>query len=376
MRLLRLLALVSIAQIASLAQSAKDLNLQTGKEIFEATCVGCHGADGKGQPVTTLGFEPPATFPDFTDCSGSTRESYLQWNSVIHDGGRARAFAEIMPSFGPREKPALTDDEIHRVIGYVRTFCEEDEKWPSGDFNFARPMFTEKAFPEDESVFMTQITTEGAAGVRNSLIIEKRFGAITNIELRFRGNFSKLPSGSWAGSVGDAAFELKRTVYLNNRTGSMLAWANEVIFPTGDPKRGFGNGITKYETFLSYGQILPKLAYLQTQVGFEGPPFRRHQTPAELYNRTVIGKAFAQNRGFGRSWTLAFETVSIRPLGPFQKWTVDAVPQMQVTLSKRQHMRLGAGVSIPAVNVGTRQTQVMFYLLWDMFDGNWNEGWR
>jgi hypothetical protein len=43
------------------------LKLDTGKEIFEAACIGCHGPGATGQPPDTLGFEPPATFPDFSD---------------------------------------------------------------------------------------------------------------------------------------------------------------------------------------------------------------------------------------------------------------------------------------------------------------------
>lgn len=294
---------------------------------------------------------------------------------MIHDGGPARAFAEIMPSFGPREKPALTDDQIKKVIAYARTFCTEDSRWPSGDFNFARPMFTEKSFPEDESVLLTTVNTNGT-GFSNHLIIEKRFGAITNIELRFRGAFKQQPGGSWIGSVGDTSFEFKRTVFLKNKTGSMVAWGNEVTFPTGDPTRGLGSGITKYESFLSYGQILPKLSFFQAQFGFEGPPFRRHQVPAELYLRSVAGKSFGQNRGFGRAWTPALEFVGIRALGPQKKVTWDTVPQLQVTLSQRQHMRLGMGVNIPTINKGSRTVQAMFYLLWDMFDGGFLEGWR
>ena len=57
------------------AQNATpELKLDTGKEIFEAGCIGCHGPGGKGQPQSTLGFEPPSTYPDFSDCNGSVRE--------------------------------------------------------------------------------------------------------------------------------------------------------------------------------------------------------------------------------------------------------------------------------------------------------------
>jgi mono/diheme cytochrome c family protein len=50
------------------------LKLDTGQEIFAAACAGCHGPGGEGQPVSTLGFEPPVTYPIFTDCNASARE--------------------------------------------------------------------------------------------------------------------------------------------------------------------------------------------------------------------------------------------------------------------------------------------------------------
>ena len=69
------------------SQIPRPLQLNTGKEIFEAACVACHGHDGKGMPQTTLGFEPPATFPDFTDCNATTREADADWSAIIHNGG-------------------------------------------------------------------------------------------------------------------------------------------------------------------------------------------------------------------------------------------------------------------------------------------------
>lgn len=361
---------------AAQAQTAKELGLETGEQIFQATCAGCHAPDGSGQPEHVLGFEPPYTFPDFTDCSGSTRESNLQWRSVIHRGGGIRAFSTIMPSFGPEKNPALTDDEIEKVIRFVRGFCVEKDKWPSGEFNFARPMITEKSFPEDEAVNMAFINLDGTPGITNHLIVEKRYGAQTNIELRFRGQLRKDARGTWMGGVGDTSFELKRSLYLNNNSGTLLAWGNEITLPTGDPRRGTGSGITKYETFLSLGQVLPKKSYIQTQLGFEGPPFRRHDTKVELYSRTAVGKAFAFDKGYGRLFNVANEFIAVREFGPRERLTLDLIPQIQVTLSKRQHMRLGIGVRVPTVNVGARQTQLITYLLWDMFDGKFTEGWR
>jgi hypothetical protein len=47
---------------------------------------------------------------------------------------------------------------------------------------------------------------------------------------------------------------------------------------------------------------------------------------------------------------------------------------VQVTLDKRQHIMLNAGLRIP-VDDPERDTQLMAYLLWDWFDGGLLEGW-
>src|ERR1051325_1564970 len=107
---------VSLLLFATVLQ-AQELKLDTGEDIFKAACIGCHGPNGKGQPHTTLGFEPPSTFPDFTDCNGSTRENTFDWRATIHEGGPGRGFSQIMPSFAE----ALTPAEIDMVIDYLRS---------------------------------------------------------------------------------------------------------------------------------------------------------------------------------------------------------------------------------------------------------------
>jgi hypothetical protein len=55
---------------------------------------------------------------------------------------------------------------------------------------------------------------------------------------------------------------------------------------------------------------------------------------------------------------------------------VDILPQMQVTLSRRQHVRANAGLQIPMSNREGRPKSFVFYVLWDWFDGSLFEGWR
>ncbi len=108
---------------ALLAQSTSSgkLHFKTGKEVFQSGCITCHGPDGRGTPKSTLGFEPPTTFPDFTDCNATAREPNHDWKAIITYGGPARGFSEIMPSF----VEALTSGQIDMVIQYLRSFCRE-----------------------------------------------------------------------------------------------------------------------------------------------------------------------------------------------------------------------------------------------------------
>ncbi|MBV8820141.1 MAG: cytochrome c, partial [Acidobacteriaceae bacterium] len=97
-------------------QSKGAANLRSGKDIYEAGCAGCHGRDGKGAPQSTIGFDKPDTFPDFTRCDQTTPEDNLAWHSIIRDGGPSRGFSQIMPSFSE----ALTPEQMRAVIGYLR----------------------------------------------------------------------------------------------------------------------------------------------------------------------------------------------------------------------------------------------------------------
>src|SRR5437763_958361 len=158
----------SALTVAQDAETAK-LHLKTGKDIFQAGCAGCHGPDGKGAPDTTVGFEKPETFPDFTRCDQTTPELDVDWRATIRDGGHGRGFSPIMPSFGE----ALTPEQIDLVIGHLRSLCR-DRTWPRGELNLPRPLVTEKAFPESETVLTTSLNAQGAPGISHTLVYEHR----------------------------------------------------------------------------------------------------------------------------------------------------------------------------------------------------------
>ncbi len=97
-----MLTVLSGASVARGADPA--LKLKTGKEIFEAACTACHGQDGKGMPDTTVVFQKPKTFPDFTRCDQTTPELDVDWYATIRDGGVGEAIrnhARVWPGVEP-----------------------------------------------------------------------------------------------------------------------------------------------------------------------------------------------------------------------------------------------------------------------------------
>lgn len=338
-----------------------------GRALYQAACASCHGADGTGAPQSLTGLQQP--LPDFTDCSFATREPDADWMAVSHDGGPARAFARTMPAFGDE----LSEDDLSAVLTYVRGFCR-DKAWPRGELNLPRALVTEKAFPEDEAVFSSAAAAEGRGGVSNKLIYEKRFGARNQVELVFpfsweEGADPRQP-GHWTGGVGDLAVAFKRAVYHSLERGSIFSVVGEVVVPTGDQDLGFGKGTTVFEPFVAFGQILPRDSFLQFQGGFEIPL----EGTEEAFWRLAVGKSFNEGR-FGRTWSPMLEVLGARELAGGEKIVWDVVPELQVTLSTRQHIMANVGVRIPWTDSGARDTEVMFYVLWDWFDGGLFDGW-
>jgi mono/diheme cytochrome c family protein len=344
--------------------------MSSGAEIFRSACAACHGANGRGAPDSTRGFEKPATFPDFTACRATAREPDVFWSAIIHNGGPGRGFSDIMPSF----REALNEDQINKVIKYVRGFCREPA-YPRGDLNFPRALVTEKAFPEDEMVMDVAISAEGDASITDKIVYERRLGARGQLDVSLPFQFQKPGGADWQNGVGDLVTGYKHVLLSNLRTGSIFSVAGETIFATGNAARGMGKGVTIFEGFASYGQFLPQGAFLQFQSGFELPADTDKANRA-MYWRTVLGRSFAPDKGLGRLWSPMVELLADREFASGERINWDIVPQFQVTLSRRQHIRANIGLRLPINDFGPRPTQLLFYLLWDWFDGGLLDGWK
>jgi mono/diheme cytochrome c family protein len=343
-------------------------DVKNGERIYKSGCIACHGTGGRGAPEALTEFRRPDTFPDFSSCDQTTPEPNSAWKDVILHGGPTRAFSQIMPAFAE----LLSSDEIDDVIAYMRSLCRNDH-WARGELNLPRALITEKAFPEDEEVVSTALNASGAPGVTTDIIHEQRFGMSNQIEVDVPLQFQD-QAHTWYGGVGDTTIGLKRVMWSSLRTGSILSLFGGVILPSGNRARGFGAGTTTFETFAAFDQLFPTNTFIQFQAGANLP---RHTdiAPQLVYWRTVVGQSLAADHGLGRLWTPMVEFVAARDLvnGAATNW--DVVPEMQVTISRRQHVRVNVGYSKPFTNTPGRPGQVVFYVLWDWFDGKLTEGW-
>jgi hypothetical protein len=313
-------------------------------------------------------FDRPSTFPDFTDCPTTTPELDLDWKATITQGGHGRGFSPIMPSFADE----LTSDQVDAVIKYLRTLCTSD-RYPRGELNLPRPLVTEKAFPESEAIETMAFATGHESTIDTEFSYEYRLSARNQLEVAIPFSSARDESGTRVGGIGDVAVGLKRVLFASRN--NILSGFGEIALPTGNSDKGLGNGTTTFSFHAMGGQILPGNSFVQAQVGTDQPADTT-VAPRTFFWRVNAGKSFRQERGLGRLWSPMLEIIGDRDFEDLASTNVDVVPQFQVTLNRRQHVRANVGLQIPLSNREERSTQVVFYLLWDWFDGGLFEGWK
>lgn len=346
-------------------------NAKTGKQLYREACAACHGSDGTGAPSSTVGFDTP--LPDFTDCDFAAREPNGDWYYVAAEGGPARGFDNMMPAFGD----SLSRVQIMKIMDHIRTFCA-NKNWPRGEFNLPRALVTTKAYPEDELVLSSSINTDQEDRIENELIYEQRFGARNQVEVILPFGWSEQPKSDghgteWTSSVGDIGVAVKRVMYHSLDTGAIVSLGAEVFLPTGDEDEGFGSDTTVFEPYLSYGQLLPADFFFQFQGGF-ALPTDTDKTNEKAFWRGVLGRTFLFGT-YGTAISPMVELLGSKEMvaGVDTDW--DVVPQVQIPLNTRQHVRLCAGARIPLNDTDVRETSYLVYILWDWFDGGFFEGW-
>src|SRR5262249_16382593 len=178
----------------------------------------------------------------------------------------------------------------------------------------------------------------------------------------------------WGRGWGEVAVAMKRALVHSRDRGAIVSAGAEVTFPTGKEDLGLGGGQTIFEPFVAYSQILARNGFVHVHAGLE---FMRGRTeaPNESYFRAALGWSVTGNRGAGRTWSPMIELLSGRELETGARTNWDVVREMEVTLSKRGHISASGGVQVPMTERLDRHTKVVFYLLWDWFDGGFFSGW-
>jgi hypothetical protein len=332
--------------------------------LYLAACAACHGADGAGVAQSTIGFDTPV--PDFTDCSFATREPDADWFAIGHQGGPVRAFDRRMPAFGE----VLSAGDLQLTLDHIRTFCG-DRAWPRGELNLPRALVTEKAYPEDE-VVLSMSVSHGSVG--HEFLYEKRFGARSQVELVIPVEIAEQEGRGWQRGLGDVAVAVKHALFHSLESGRILSASAEVVFPTGKETEGLGKGVTVFEPFVTFGQIIGADNFLQAQVGLEVPA-NQDRAGNEAFWRLAVGRSLVEG-AFGRTWSPMVEVLGARELGSGHSTIWDVVPQVQITLNRRQHVMMNVGVRVPVNERSGRHAAFLTYFLWDWFDGGLFDGWR
>ena len=350
---------VSIAQTATESQSS-------GADLYRSACAACHGPDGKGASPAVVGFDTP--LPDFTDCRFATPEADADWIAVVHQGGSARAFDRMMPAFGE----ALAERDIAAVVGYLRGFCTESG-WPRGELNLPRALVTEKAFPENEALITTTISGAGGTSIGTELLYERRAGRRGQYEIAVPFDVRRTGEANWQRAIGDIAIAYKHVLAHSLARGSILSAGSEIVFPTGDESAGLGDGDTILEPFGTFSQVLPANGFLHAHTGLV-LPLGAGDARTGAFWRIAAGRTFIERR-WHRAWSPLIELLGSRETAERIPIAWDILPQLQVSLSRRQHVLLNAGLRVPVTDRRARGKAAMVYLLWDWFDGGLFSGW-
>ena len=316
--------------------------------MYEVLCTVCHGSDGTGTIANpAINAEPM----DFTDCAVTTPEPDADWQLVIGQGGPAAGLSADMPAYGD----ALTPNQIDGLIGHVRSFCTE-EGWPLGNLNFPRPIFTEKAFPENEILILPDVsrTAGDEADFRLRAVFEKRVGRRGHVEVRLP--FENVSDqGSRHHGLGDIKLAGKYVLHADSGATRITTAGLELSLPSGDADRNLGTGTAVLEPYLAFGTRAGDV-YVQTQLKVEVPTDEPGK--AEFGYNLYLGTDLSE---LLNTWTVGVELNGIGD-------RIAMTPQIRKGLTRTGALAAAFGVQIPLNERDSRPMRWVGYLLWEFLD--------
>lgn len=333
-----------------------DSDIRAGQRTFESACAGCHGTKGRpdpGSPVVRALETAPA---DLTDPLFNSREPAEDWFMVVKHGGYALGLSEQMP---PHEQ-ALSDDEIHNVVAYIKTLVET-EQYPPGELNLMLPVYTKKAFPEDEWVWRSRLASrDGQDEFRNVVEYEKRVGRngqaiveLVHVDDGFDSEFREVELG------------YKHAFAYDREKLSLWSAAFVVALPL---------------TSEGEEELVPYLAYakqVNDATTFQGSA--RAKLPFDDFGAGELEFAGVVHYTWSPWPRRVFPALEMTATVPLEddggdRVKFSALPQMRIGLTRGGHVALNLGVEIP-LSDQDYDSRLHLTLLWDLADGGFFQGW-
>ena len=328
-------------------------------EMWKEWCARCHAQDGSGKVAEPTVDVVPL---DFTECKTATAEPDADWELAIAQGGPAVGLSSQMPAFGD----TLSPEQVHGFVEYMRGFCEE-RGWPHGNMNFPRPIFTEKAFPENELILLPVATHRRTEGLGGRGAGPKRVDldllAIYERRLGRRGMWeaavplsSHATGGTPRRGIGDIDLAFKYVLNTNAAKTRIVSGGIEVALPTGSEVRGLGRGTVVFEPYLAAGTMWRDV-YLQGQAKVEWPA-----------DAAKADRAFVYNLYAGRDSSIAPTTWTIGVEVNGENQQLALTPQVRKGLTKTGALGAAVGVRVPMNERRDQGTRLVGYLLWEYLD--------
>lgn len=323
--------------------------------IYRRMCSTCHGIKGEGLSPTDERIDsfnvPPA---DLTDPLFNSREPRADWFLVIKYGGSALGLSSQMPSYGH----VLTDAQISQLVEFLKTLAGK-HSFPDGDLNMPRALATIKAFPEDEFLLIGRYDRSDANPdeYRQTFYYARRWASRGQFEVKVS---AKIDHQAIHGD--EIELGVKWNLYASSRTGWIFTLGQEGSIPLTK-----GESV-KFVPYLNGGRLLGEWGTWQFHLKGVIPADNLREGHLEM--ATVVHWLPSP---WPRSIVPALETVIQIPFSG-EESRMYLVPQVQIGLSRRGHVRFTFGAYFPVKGTGLA-TRFEGFLLWEFVDGPFWEGW-
>jgi mono/diheme cytochrome c family protein len=117
--MLKCVVAVLLALVTCTALAVPSARPDSAEDNFTTYCTRCHGESGRGDgpSVESIKGKPQ----NFTNCEQMRKISDATMFQAIKGGGSSVGLSGDMPNWDLD----LSDDEIHDLVSFVRTFCKK-----------------------------------------------------------------------------------------------------------------------------------------------------------------------------------------------------------------------------------------------------------